>query len=395
MDERIIAEVADTLRSGWITTGPKTRRFEEMLTAYCGHPETVCVNSATAGLELALRWFGVGPGDEVILPAYTYASSANVVVHCGAKPVFVDIMDDFNIDPQQVIEAITPSTRAVIPVDIGGWPCDYGLLNKLVASPEAGKSFRPVNGIQEKLGRILLLADAAHSLGAEYKGKKTGNLADISVFSFHAVKNLTTAEGGAICLNLPEPFSNSAIRDQLRIKALHGQTKDALTKSHLGSWQYDIIEPGYKYNMTDLQASIGIIELERYERDMLKRRREIFHLYAKLLQSHDWAVIPPCESEEKRSSFHVFLLRVKDIDESQRNRIIEEIAKENVAVNVHFRPLPMMSWYVQQGYDIAGFPRSYKNYSQEISLPVYYDLTDEDVATVADAVVRAVNSVTG
>ena len=390
IDQKIIDEVTAALKSGWITTGPRTKQFEKMLTAYAGHKATLCVNSASSGLELMLRWFGVGPGDEVIVPAYTYTATANVVLHCGAKPVMVDIGDDFNIDVQKVRVAITAATKVIIPVDLAGWPCDYDEINALASEENIREMFTPKTREQEMLGRILVLADAAHSVGATYHGRKTGPLCDISVYSFHAVKNLTTAEGGAICLNLPEPFDNKEVYRYLCIKSLHGQTKDALAKAQAGNWQYDVIEAGYKYNMTDIQAAMGLVELERYDDDMLVRRREIFERYRKGFENKQWALLPPYESSGKTSSFHVFLLRIKEAGEEQRNRIMAGIFEKGVSVNVHFIPLPMLSLYREMGYNIDDYPRSYKNYSQVISLPVYYSLSNKNVQTVIDAVTDAV-----
>jgi dTDP-4-amino-4,6-dideoxygalactose transaminase len=264
IDQKIIDEVTDTLKSGWITTGPKTKRFEKELSAYSGNKATLCLNSATAGLEIMLRWFGVKTGDEVILPAYTYSATANVVIHCGATPVFVDVnAADFNINPENIRKAITPRTKVIMPVDFGGWPCDYDTINAI--AKEAASSFVAESENQKKLGRIMVLSDAAHSIGGIYKGKKTGSLTDVSVFSFHAVKNLTTAEGGAVALNLPEPFDNEEEYRKLCVSTLHGQNKDALAKMQKGNWKYDIVEAGYKCNMTDIMAAIGLVELATRE----------------------------------------------------------------------------------------------------------------------------------
>jgi len=392
MDQKIIDEVVDTLKSGWITTGPKVKKFEEALTKYGGHQSTLCVNSASAGLELMLRWFGVKEGDEVIVPAYTYSATANVVVHCGARPVMVDIGSDFNISVKNIEKAITKNTKAIMPVDLGGFPCDYDEINALVRSPDILSQFHPTTNEQKQLGRILVLSDAAHSIGAVYKGKKIGSLTDITVYSFHAVKNLTTAEGGAVCLNLPEPFDNSAIQQYLKVKSLHGQTKDAFSKTQLGGWRYDIIEPGYKFNMTDIQAAMGLVELERYDGDMLVRRKQIFDSYSKAFSRKEWAQVPVYETDEKKSSYHAYLLRIKNITESRRDQVIQKIFESGVAVNVHFIPLPMMTYYKSMGYNIEDYPVTYDNYSREISLPVYYDLSDEMVNEVITAVVNAVES---
>ena len=390
MDQKIIDAVVDTLKSGWITTGPKTKLFEKKLTEYAGHKATLCVNSGSAGLELMLRWFGVTEGDEVIVPAYTYSATANVVVHCGATPVMVDIGDDFNIDVIRIREAITARTKVIIPVDLAGYPCDYDEINDLVRDPEVAKLYQPATAEQENLGRILVLSDAAHSIGAIYKGKRSGNLTDITIFSFHAVKNLTTAEGGAVCLNLPAPFDNEQLYKELCIKSLHGQTKDAFTKTQIGQWRYDVIEAGYKYNMTDIQAAMGLVELERYDSDMLIRRKQIFDQYTAAFTKYSWAQVPEYENEDKKSSFHVYLLLIREINEETRDRIMQSIFSRGVAVNVHFIPLPMLYHYQMNGYQIADYPVSYDSYSREISLPVYYDLDDEKVDRVIKAVVQSV-----
>jgi dTDP-4-amino-4,6-dideoxygalactose transaminase len=393
IDQKIIDAVNETLRSGWITTGPKTKLFEKKLTAYGGQELTLCVSSATAGLELALRWFGVGKGDEVIVPAYTYAATANVVEHCGAKIVFVDSDPDFLVSLKAIERAITSKTKVIIPVDVAGFPCDYDGIHDLINKPEIQQLFHPSTKEQELLNRILILSDAAHSVGAWYKGKRSGSLSELTVFSFHAVKNLTTAEGGAICLNLPPPFDNAAIYQYLNTKSLHGQTKDALAKSQAGSWRYDIIEPGYKCNMTDIQASMGLVELERYDSDMLVRRKHIFDLYAAAFSAYEWAQLPIYETRDRRTSYHVFLLRIKGIKEEQRDEIIKGIFRREVSVNVHFVPLPMMTYYKNAGFTISDYPVAFDNYSREISLPVYYDLTNNMVQDVIKATVEAVEEV--
>ncbi|HTL81869.1 MAG TPA: DegT/DnrJ/EryC1/StrS aminotransferase family protein [Bacteroidia bacterium] len=393
IDEKIIQAVADTLRSGWITTGPRTKQFEKELTAYCGNKATLCLNSATAGLEIMLRWFGVKEGDEVILPAYTYSATANVVIHCGAKPVFVDVnADDFNIAVAAIEKAITAKTKVVMPVDFGGWPCDYDAINALVRN---SKLFKAETEEQKKLGRILVLSDAAHSVGAIYKRKKTGSLTDVSVFSFHAVKNLTTAEGGAIALNLPAPFDNEEIYRALCVKTLHGQDKDALAKTQKGNWKYDIVEAGYKCNMTDIMAAIGLVELERYDKDMLVRREKIVDQYNWTLSAYSWAELPTMKTADCFSSCHLYPLRIKGISEQERDAIIQKIFDKDVSVNVHFIPVPMMSFYKKLGYDIKNYPVTYNNFSREISLPVYYDLSDARVKMVLEAVVTSVHEVIG
>ncbi len=394
MDKKTTDAVAEVLLSGWITSGPKTKEFEKQLADYSGNEVTLCLNSATAGLELVLRWFGVGPGDEVIVPAYTYCATANVVEHCGAKVIFVDVnAHDFNISLQNVEAAITPNTKVIMPVDFAGYPCDYDDLNDLVKRQDIRAKFQAHTEEQKKLGRILILSDAAHSFGALYYGTRAGSLTDISVFSFHAVKNLTTAEGGAIALNLPAPFNNNEIYNLLRIYSLHGQNKDALAKSKVGAWEYDVISPGFKCNMTDIQAAIGLVELSRYDDENLPARKHIIDRYSAKLSSYAWAEIPQYESEYKITSYHLFPLRIKGIVEAQRNSIIEEISKLNVAVNVHFKPVPMMTYYKNKGYNIADYPVAYDNYQREISLPVYYGLSDAQIETVLNAVIASVEKV--
>ncbi len=394
MDDRVVEEVKAALLSGWITTGPRTKKLEQNLSDYTGASKTLCVNSASSGLELMLRWYGVKEGDEVIVPAYTYAATANVVIHCGAKVVFVDVNEsDFNISLKEIEKAITPKTKVIIPVDLGGYPADYDEIRAIVNGKKS--MFNPHTAEQEMLGRILILSDAAHSVGATYKGRNAGVLADVTVFSFHAVKNLTTAEGGAICLSLPPAFDAQEIYNALNRKSLHGQSKDALAKTQKGAWRYDILEAGYKYNMTDIQAAIGLVELDRYDNDMLIRRQAIYQRYTKAFQAYPWAHLPVYESEEKTTSYHLYLLRIKGVTELQRDQIIDHIFNSDVSVNVHYIPLPMMTFYKGLGYRIEDYPQSYKNFEGEITLPVYYTLTDEMTDTVIAAVIDSVEKVLG
>lgn len=391
VDDEIIQEVVSALKSGWITTGPRTKQFEKELSAYNGNKATVCVNSATAGLEIMLRWFGLKEGDEVILPAYTYSATANVVMHCGATPVLVDInKDDFNINVEGIAQAITERTKVIMPVDFAGLPCDYSSIMKLVQNEQVRKLFCPENDIQRKLGRIMVLSDAAHSLGATYRQQHTGVLTDATVFSFHAVKNLTTAEGGAIALHLPAPFDNDEIYKYLCILILHGQNKDALAKMQRGNWKYDIIEAGYKCNMTDLMAAIGLVELKRYESDTLKKRKAICNFYSDAFKDEEWAELPVLHDSNRESSYHLYPLRIEGISESQRDEIIQEIFNRDVSVNVHFIPLPMLSFYKGKGYDISAYPVTYDNFSREISLPVFYDLSADQMSRVVSAVKESV-----
>lgn len=390
IDQKIIDEVTNALKSGWITTGPRTKEFEKRISQYVGSKSTLCLNSATAGLEVILRWFGVQEGDEVILPAYTYSATANVIMHCGATPVFVDVDNDFNISVEAIQQAITTRTKVIMPVDFGGLPCEYAQINELVAKPELKQLFVARTEEQKALGRILILSDAAHSIGASYRGRMTGSIADVSVFSFHAVKNLTTAEGGAVCLNLPEGFDNEAVYKYLCVKTLHGQNKDALAKMQPGAWRYDIIEPGYKCNMTDIMAAIGLVELERYESETLPRRKKCCELYTELLSQYDWAIAPVQKTHHSESSYHLYPLRIKDVTEAQRDEVIAKISERGISVNVHFIPVPMMSFYKNCGYDIRHYPNTFQLYASEISLPVYYDLTEEQITYIVKTIAEVV-----
>jgi dTDP-4-amino-4,6-dideoxygalactose transaminase len=388
IDQRVVDEVTAALLSGWITTGPRTKLFEKKITEYCGCQTTVAVNSWTAGMEILLRWWGVGPGDEVIIPVYTYCASANVVLHTGATPVMVDISaDDFNISNEKIAAAITERTKVIMPVDISGFPCNYDAIYQLVEANRA--IFQASNEKQEKLGRILIAADAAHSFGAIYKGKVSGSIADVTVFSFHAVKNLTTAEGGAICFNLPAGFNHEEIYKEFCIKILHGQSKDAMAKAQKGAWRYDVLEPGFKCNMTDLQAAIGLIELERYQEN-LDRRKDIFEAYDAAFQQTSWGITPIYHTADKKTCYHLYQLRIADVNEEQRDAIIQEIFEQDVSVNVHFQPLPLLTAYKNLGYKMEDYPEAWNKYSTEISLPVYFNLTDEHVQQVIAAVKTAV-----
>lgn len=393
IDQKIIDEVTAALKSGWITTGPRAKQFEKELTTYCGAKTTVAVNSWTMGMQVMLAWWGIKEGDEVILPAYTYCASANVIVHSGAKPVMVDIDEkDFNISVENIRKAITPKTKAIIAVDIAGFPCDYDEILALVKSPEIVAQFSANNELQEKLGRIIVLSDSAHSFGAMYKGRKSGSLADVSSFSFHAVKNLTTAEGGALLFNLPDAFDHDEIYKTFCTMILHGQNKDALAKTQKGNWRYDVEEPGFKCNMTDLQAAIGLVELERYQEN-LDRRKVIFDAYSNGFKDKPWAILPRYETADKTTSYHLFLLRIKGVTEPMRDAIMQGIFDQDVSVNVHFLPVPTLTAYKKRGYDIADYPETWNKYQNEITLPVYFNLTDEEVQTVIQAVITSVERV--
>jgi dTDP-4-amino-4,6-dideoxygalactose transaminase len=393
IDQKVIDEVTVALKSGWITTGPRTKLFEKKITEYCGCQTTVAVNSWTMGMQVLLNWWGIKEGDEVILPAYTYCASANVIVHSGATPVMVDInKEDFNISVEAIRKAITPRTKAIIAVDLAGFPCDYDLINELVKETSIQAQFSPNNDLQEQLNRILVISDSAHSFGATMNGKRSGSLTDISSFSFHAVKNLTTAEGGALCFNLPDEFNHEDIYRDFCTMILHGQNKDALAKTQKGNWRYDVEEPGFKCNMTDLQAAIGLVELERYQEN-LDRREKIFKLYDEAFSNHDWAITPLHTTNSKVTSYHLYQLRIAGITEEQRDAIMQLIFDQDVSVNVHFLPLPTLTAYKKRGYKMEDYPETWNKYHNEISLPVYFNLTDEQVQTVIGAVVYAVNQV--
>ncbi len=391
IDQKVIDEVTAALQSGWITTGPRTKLFEKKITEYTGCITTVAVNSWTMGMQVLLHWWGIGPGDEVILPAYTYCASINVIIHSGATPVMVDVSpEDFNINSEKVKAAITNKTKAIIAVDMAGFPCDYDKLYKVIE--DAKPQFQGSNELQNQLGRILLISDAAHSFGATMNGRVSGSLADISCFSFHAVKNLTTAEGGAICFNLPGSYDHEEIYRLFNTMILHGQSKDALAKTQKGNWRYDVEEPGFKCNMTDLQAAIGLVELERYQEN-LDRRKQIFKSYTEKLGKFDWAITPKYINAAKETSYHLYLFRIKGITEAQRDEIMRLIFDQDVSVNVHFQPLPLLTAYKKRGFKMKDYPETWNKYSNEISLPVYFNLSDADVETIVSAVISAVEQV--
>lgn len=387
IDQSVIDEVVDSLKSGWITTGPKCKSLEQEICTMVGAGAVLTVNSWTSGAIMMLKWLGVKNGDEVIVPAYTYSATALAVIHAGAKPIMVDVNEDFNISVDAIRQAITDRTKAIIPVDIAGFPCDYDAIMALVKEPEVQSKFRASSEIQRKLGRILVLNDAAHSLGAHYSNEqRTGSETDVAIFSLHAVKNVTTAEGGAICLNLPEPFDNQSLYKELRMMSLNCQTKDAFSKSQAGSWRYDIVGPGMKINMADVNAAIGLAQIRQYDQ-LLKERKRVFMAYKEILSKYDWAIIPPSESNGKETSYHIFALRIKNCTEDERDKIISSISQKEVAVNVHFIPMPMLSYFKQLGYSIDDYPQAYRNFSCEISLPIYPQLTNEMVEFVAQAVI--------
>lgn len=388
IDDSVIAEVTDSLRSGWITTGPKVKALEEEIRKLSGAGAVLCVNSWTTGAIMTLRWLGVKAGDEVIIPAYTYCATAFAVLWAGAKPVMVDAGEDLNISVEGIRRAITPRTKAIIPVDIAGWPCDYDAIMSLVKEEDVRKLFQPTSDVQEKLGRIIVINDSAHSIGSHYGGSYSGTQTDIAIFSLHAVKNITTAEGGAICLNMPQPFDNNELYKWLRLMSLNCQTKDAFTKSKAGGWRYDIVGMGMKANMADINAAIGLAQIRKYP-EMLVRRRQIFEAYNEAFAQEPWAILPPMNDSRRETSYHVYPLRIRNFSEEQRDAMIAEISKRQVAVNVHFIPLPMLTLFRQLGYDINNYPQAYANYAHEITLPCYPMLTDEQVQFVIKTVKEA------
>ena len=380
--EEEVREVTEALLSGWITTGPKTKELEKVIAKYCEAPNCVCLNSQTACAEMCLRLLGVGPGDEVIVPAYTYTASCSVICHVGATPVIIDSQkDNIEMDYDKVANAISERTKVIIPVDVGGVPCDYDKIFEIVKSRK--HLFRPKNEIQKAFGRIIVMADTAHSLGASYKGKKTGSLADFSSFSFHAVKNMTTAEGGALTWkDIPE-IDSGELYHQLQLLSLHGQSKDALAKTKLGAWEYDIVGPWYKCNMTDVVAAIGLGQMRRYD-GLLARRKEIVGKYNDAFKDLNVSIIPHF-SKDRVSCYHLYIVRLLGFTIEQRNRFIELMAEQGIACNVHYKPLPMFTAYKSLGFDIKDYPNAYDLYHDEITLPLHTRLSDEDVNRIIDA----------
>ena len=385
--EEEIDEVADTLRSGWITTGPKTKRFESQLTAYCMSDRTVCLDSCTSALEMTLRALGIGKGDEVIVPAYTYTASASAICHVGATPVMIDCAEHtIQMDYDRLPYLITTRTKAIIPVDVGGVPCDYDRIYEVVMSKRS--LFIPSSPLQEMFGRIVVLADAAHSLGARRNMQKTGTLADFTAFSFHAVKNLTTAEGGAVTWVKHPDIDSDELYRQFMLLSLHGQTKDALSKTQLASWEYDIVAPYYKCNMTDIMASIGLVQLKRFP-TMLKRRRKLIEYYNRELADQSVSVLQHY-GDTFTSSGHLYLVKLMWQEEDYRNEVIRRLAEAGVAANVHYKPLPMLTAYRNMGYRIEDFPHAFDMYKNEITLPLYSKLTDAEAQYVMECFKRAI-----
>lgn len=379
MSENEIQEVADALRSGWITTGPKTKEFERLIASYCNTSMAVCLNSATACMESILRVLGIGHGDEVITSAYTYTASASVICHVGAKVVLVDTApNSFEMDYNKLSAAITERTKAIIPVDLAGIVCDYEKIFSVIESKR--NLFKPTNEIQEAYNRIIVLADAAHAFGARQRGMMCGQIADFTSFSFHAVKNLTTAEGGAIVWKDHKSIDNQKLYKQFQLLSLHGQNKDALAKNQLGAWEYDIIAPYYKCNMTDIMAGIGLSQLRRYPQ-MLSRRKQIIERYNEILKDCNVQVLNHY-GDNHSSSGHLYMVRLLDKDIDYRNNVIIKMAERGIACNVHYKPLPMMTAYKNLGFDIADYSNAYNQYLNEITLPLHTRLSNDDVEYV-------------
>ncbi len=385
-----IRAVTEALRSGWITTGPKTKQFEREIAELCGTDKAVCLNSATAAAELALRVLGVGEGDEVIVPAYTYTATASVVCHVGATLRMCDISSDsFEMDYDKLDKMITDKTKVIIPVDLAGRMCDYDRIFEIVERHR--DKFKPKGEIQSGFGRIIVLTDGAHAFGSVQNGRHAGNVADFTSFSFHAVKNLTTAEGGALTWRSRDFLDNEKIYKDLQLLSLHGQNKDALAKTKAGAWEYDIVAPLYKMNMTDIMAAIGLAQLRRYD-GMLKKRKRLIEIYNERLS--DKKFMPLCHFDEKnQSDGHLYILRIDGISSEQRNLIIERMAQNGVACNVHYKPLPMLTAYKNLGFDIADYPNAYNHFANEITLPLNTKMTEDDAEYVAETLLEVLKNI--
>ena len=393
INQDVIDEMMDCLtNTGWLTTGPKTKELEKEFELLTKAEAVLCVNSWTSGAMLMLRWFGIKAGDEVIIPAYTYSATALCVMNMGATPVMVDVDDDFNINVANIKNAITPKTKVIIPVDIGGWPCDYDAIMALVNQKEITSLFNPDGNPQEQLGRILVISDAAHSIGAKYNGSITGTATDITVFSMHSVKNITTGEGGAVCINLPKPFNNINVLQYLRYLSLNGQTKSAFQKSRVGGWRYDIVDQGLKVNMPDICAAIGLAQIKQYKNKLLPERKDIFSYYNNYFSNYKWAKLPLSINSMRESSYHLYMLRINDINEQQRDQMIEYISSKDVAVNVHYIPMSMLTLFKNKGYKIEDYPNTYNLYANEISLPIYNNLGEIQLEKITNTVCKAYNS---
>lgn len=371
-----IDAVTEVLKSGWITSGPKTAEFEKQVATYSQANYGVALNSATAGLELILKVMDIGPGDQVLTTPYTYAATSNVIIHRGIKPTFVDLKkNSFFMDEEKIYDAITPKTKAIITVDIAGYPIDYDGIKAVLKAKNRED--------------IMLISDSAHSFGAKYKGQKVGSQFDFHVFSYHAVKNLTTAEGGAITYNDNNFKGKEDLYKEFKYTSLQGQTKDALSKMKAGAWKYDIVTDGFKSNMTDIMAAIGLVQLSRYD-EMIEKRKALLNVYSEILSKYDWAIIPESKTGDTETCYHLYTLRLRDFTEDKRDEIIEKLAKKDIATNVHFMPLPMLTLYKNLGYKIEDYPNAYEQYANEISLPLYSTLSLEDAAYLAQELVKLI-----
>jgi dTDP-4-amino-4,6-dideoxygalactose transaminase len=378
-----IDEVVAALRSGWITTGPRTKLFEKQLAEFCNTSTVCCLSSATAALELALILMGIGPGDEVITSAYTYTASCSPIIHVGATPVLVDVEPgSFHIDHEAVGRAITNKTKAIIPVDLGGVMCDYDCLFQVLEEKKA--LYSPKTDVQAAFDRVMVLADSAHAIGATYKGKKAGEVADFTAFSFHAVKNLTTAEGGALTWKDQPGLDNAALYHELQLLSLHGQSKDALAKTKIGAWEYDIVGPFYKCNMTDIMAALGLVQLKRYP-EILKRRKQIIEMYNEGLKDLPVSSLIHY-TDISESSGHLYLMRIEGYSEQQRNEFIQKMAEARISTNVHYKPLPMHTGYKKLGFNIDDYPNTYKQFENEVTLPLHTCLEDEDISYLLQSI---------
>lgn len=394
IDDDVVKEVHDCLtNTGWLTTGPKVLLLQKEISKLTGIDNILCVNSWTSGAMLVLKWYGIGQGDEVIIPAYTYSATALCAMNLGANVVMVDVNDDFNINVENIKNAITSKTKAILPVDIGGWPCDYDEIMEVVNSTQVRSIFNSNNDYQNKIGRPIVLSDSAHSIGARYKGKSAAHYGDFTIFSLHSVKNVTSGEGGAICINLPTLMDNSEQYAVLKNLALNGQTKSAFEKNKVGAWRYDIVDQGLKINMPDICASIALAQIRKYSSEMLPERKEIFNRYSKAFSNYDWAILPKLRDNRKESACHLYNIRFKDVTEDERDEMIDFISQHKIGVNVHYIPMAMLTLFKNRGYDIADYPVTYSMYQNEITLPLYNNLTLNQIDYVIATVIKAYQNV--
>ena len=384
VDADVEQEVLSALRSGWITSGPKVLALEQEIKQFTNANLCICVNSWTSAAFLTFKYLGIGAGDEVIIPAYTYAATALAVLHVGATPVMVDVTEDFTLDVNALEAKITPNTKAIMPVDFAGLPANYKTIYELVNSQAVQSKFIANSEVQKQLNRIAIVGDCAHAFGAQYMGKPIGSFMDFAVYSLHAVKNITTAEGGAICLHSDKLTDVEGISQWFKLHRLNGQSKDSFTKTNSGNWRYDIPSLGFKLNMPDVCAAIGLAQIRKYDQMLLPERKRLFSLYVELLSKYEWATIPSHIDHNRESSFHLFALRVKGISEARRDAMIDFMTEQDVSVNVHFVPLPLMTLFKNMGYQISDYPMSFSLYANEISLPIYSGLTDANIAYIVE-----------